>query len=363
MKSIAILTAQFFDSNGDRIIFGGAERYLVDLVQLIKEMGYYPRVYQAGNHKWTRMYDQIEFRSLPSFRSEYDTFPELNTNFHNVTKDSHYRLYFSLNMCYPQADPQSIAISHGVWWDSESKAYYRSPEWMRRLEASLNAPKWIVSVDTNTINWVRAVFPWMVQKMQYIPNYVDTQLFKPEPKEGHMFTVLYPRSLVGARGLKETQYAAGVLLPRYHDMEFYFVGRGAPGDEEIMEQWANGSTRVRYEWFDMKDMPRAYRQSDVVLIPSKYSEGTSLSALEALACGKLVIAGCTGGLTDLILDEYNGFLISVSTEAIVEKVEEIYRHKEYMRGIMKNARETALSFSKERWRAQWQKLIEEVYPI
>lgn len=362
MKSIAILTARFFDPHGERIIFGGAERYLIDLVHLLENLGYFVHVYQGGRSEWTRVYDKVQIHSLRSYPSEYDVFPELNSNFHINTSDYDYHLYFSINMCYPQADAQSIAISHGIWWDSELMSYWRSQEWRNRIASCLRAPGRIVSVDTNTINWVRAEFPSIIGKMHYIPNYVDVQAFKPEPKQGRRFTVLFPRSLIDARGVKEVQYAAGLLLPRYHDMEFYFVGRGSEQDEDAMKKWVSDSTRVRYEWFDMKQMHIAYRQSDLVLIPSKYAEGTSLSALEALACGKVVVAGCTGGLTDIIIDNYNGFLIPVTANAIADKVEELYLNSSSMQRIAKRARDTALSFSKERWSEQWKELIRKVYP-
>lgn len=362
-KSLAILTARFFDPDGDRIIFGGAERYLIDLVQLLKDLGYEPRVFQRGTTAWVRSYDQVEFHALPAGGSKYDVYPDLNRQFHINTKDFDFRLYFSFDMCYPSADSGSIAISHGIWWDSNRHSYYRTPEWRRTIERCLNTPARIVSVDTNTINWVRSEYPDLADKFVYIPNYVDTGLFKPGRKDSSIFTVLFPRSLVTARGLKEAQFAAGILLPRYQNMEFYFVGRGTEIDEQQMKIWAAKSNRVRYQWFDMKDMPEVYRQSDVVIIPSKYAEGTSLSALEALASGKIVVAGCTGGLTDLIINNFNGFLIPVSVEAIVEKIEEVYLHRGDMHDIEFNARKTSLSFSKERWRRQWQKLLEKMYPL
>lgn len=363
MKSIAILTARFFDPDGTRIIFGGAERYLVDLVYLLKEMGYYPRVYQGGSHEWLRNYDQMEVVSLITSPSEYDMYPRLNYNFHEHTAEFDYRLYFSFNMCYPYADPGSLAISHGIWWDSAIMDYWRTPEWRRRIEACLAAPHRVISVDTNTINWVRAEFPQLGDKMIYLPNYVDINLFRPQVKEGSRFSVLFPRSLVDARGFMEAQFAAGILLPRYPDMEFHFVGRGSQAAEDNMARWARESSRVSYYWLDMKDMPEAYNKSDLVLIPSKYAEGTSLSALEALACGKVVLAGCTGGLTDIIIDAYNGFFVQVTAQALAAKVEELYHNRGLRQSIADRARETALPFSRDRWREKWKRLIRDTYPL
>ena len=63
-------------------------------------------------------------------------------------------------------------------------------------------------------------------------------------------------------------------------------------------------------------MPQVYRYADIVLIPTKAAEGTSLSCLEAMASGRAVIAGCVGGLSDLIVDGYNGLLLRPLTGGI-----------------------------------------------
>jgi len=364
LKSIAILTAQFYDFDGNRIYFGGAERYLVDLVKFLQYMDYQVEVFQAGNYKWTRVYDGIEFKSIDKPASMCDFFPDLNIEFHKQSRNFDYVLYFCFNLCYPQANPNSAAISHGVWWDCDIHSWYRTNRWYSIIEQCLQGPELIVSVDTNTINWVRACYPNLVQKLRYIPNYVNTSIFKPAPKKNGNFTVLYPRSLTIGRGWKDTQLAAGTLLQKYWDMEFYFVGRGTEADEQYMQEWANNSSRVRYDFFDMKEMPEIYHQADLVLIPTKHSEGTSLSALEALASGKPVVAGAVGGINDLIIDNYNGFLINnINTELITQKVEELYFHQNMLVPIRERARQTAFAFSKNRWEESWGRLLEQIYPL
>lgn len=363
LKSIAILVPRFFDYDGLEIFPGGAERYLTDLVRLFLKQGYQVVVFQCGNSPWIRNYQDITVQSLGTSQFKYDAFPELNQKFHEITHSFDYYLYFSLNMCFPYANPNSIAISHGIWWDSTVHSYFRSQEWYNVIEQCLIGPQLIVSVDTNTINWTRSIYPHLASKMLYIPNYVDAGVFQPTVcPDNNLFTVLYPRSLIAARGWKETQYAADILLSKYPDIEFYLVGRGLAKDELAMQEWARQSPRIRYEWLEANEMYKAYQQADLVLIPSKYAEGTSLSALEAMACGKVVIAGCAGGLTDLIINHYNGYLINVNDITLTQKIEEIYLHRNSQGKIKRRARETALAFSKQRWEEEWIKLIRQIYP-
>lgn len=363
MKSIAILTSRFYDYDGLEVFPGGAERYLTDLVHLFQNQGYSAVVFQCGNSEWTRNYHDIIVKSLGGSTFQCDTFPELNNKFHRAADGFDYYLYFSLNMCFPYADPGSIAISHGIWWDSTVHSYFRSPNWYQIIEQCFKGPCTIVSVDTNTINWTRSTFPHLADKIIYIPNYVDTNLYRPQPDNyDSLYTILYPRSLVAARGWLETQYAARLLLSKYSDMEFYLVGRGLDKDEKYMQKWSKETARVRYEWLNMYDMYKAYQQADLVLIPSKFAEGTSLSALEAMACGKIVIAGCAGGLTDLIINNYNGYMINVNNLSLTQKIEEIYLTRNSHELIKQKARETALSFSKQHWEESWIKLLQRIYP-
>lgn len=51
-----------------------------------------------------------------------------------------------------------------------------------------------------------------------------------------------------------------------------------------------------------------YQKSDVVILISK-SEGLPMSLLEAMSCSKLLIASDVGGISDLIIPEWNGFLV------------------------------------------------------
>ncbi|MGE5422005.1 MAG: glycosyltransferase family 4 protein [Ignavibacteriales bacterium] len=363
MKSIAILVPRFFDFNGEHIIFGGAERYLVSLVNLMRKLGYRVNVFQGANKEFIRTYDGIQFDGITEPTVYCDTYPEVNRRFHAFTTNFDYKLYFSINMCYPEVVPDSLTISHGVWWDNPVHARYRLNEWTMVMEQCLRGPALIVSVDTNTINWVRACLPEVEAKMVYLPNYVDANVFKPTLNKHNIFTILVPRSLVGARGIEEAKKATEILVRKYNNIQFVFVGRGSPEQEAEMEKWARDVPRVKYQWFETKDMLTAYDGVDMVLIPTKSAEGTSFSALEAMATGKLVIAGWVGGLTDLIIDSFNGFLIRVTVDSLVKKVEEVYSERNNLEHIKKQARMTALSFSKQRWDSSWEKILKQYYPL
>ncbi|UKI57385.1 MAG: glycosyltransferase [Clostridium sp.] len=70
----------------------------------------------------------------------------------------------------------------------------------------------------------------------------------------------------------------------------------------------------------LKKMNEIYKKTDISLIPTIYSEGTSLSCLEAMATENIVISTRIGGLCDLIIDNYNGYLIEPTEEDLYNKL-------------------------------------------
>lgn len=74
-------------------------------------------------------------------------------------------------------------------------------------------------------------------------------------------------------------------------------------------------------WVEMAEARRLIRESDIMIMPS-YRESFGVAALEATAAGVPVIATNTGGIPEIIENDYNGILISPGdepalTEAIV----------------------------------------------
>ena len=67
-------------------------------------------------------------------------------------------------------------------------------------------------------------------------------------------------------------------------------------------------------------MPNEYSKTDIVLIPTFFSEGTSLSCLEAMSSGRIVVATNIGGLNDIVIDNFNSLLAKPTTKDITNKI-------------------------------------------
>jgi len=104
-----------------------------------------------------------------------------------------------------------------------------------------------------------------------------------------------------------------------------------------------------------------YQQSDIVLIPTIHSEGTSLSLIEAMAAKKAVIATYVGGLTDLITDHFNGLMIYPDRkDELYSAIKELITDKTLREYLANNAYQKSLTFDITHWKKKWIEIIASV---
>lgn len=76
--------------------------------------------------------------------------------------------------------------------------------------------------------------------------------------------------------------------------------------------------------FELDEMPNIYRGSDVLVLPAEKNETLGQIFIEAMACGVPVIGAKTGGMPEIIDDEFNGYLVQPNDPIILaQKIEVI----------------------------------------
>lgn len=97
-----------------------------------------------------------------------------------------------------------------------------------------------------------------------------------------------------------------------------------------------------------RDLPTYYAAADVVVMPS-YSESFGMVALEAMACGRPVIASRVGGLAYLVQDGVTGFHVQEgNAEEMAERVQQIFSNEAQLESMGVAAREEAKRYSWEK---------------
>jgi len=104
-----------------------------------------------------------------------------------------------------------------------------------------------------------------------------------------------------------------------------------------------------------------YRNSSGLLVTSRY-EGFGLMVLEAASCGIPVVAyNCPGGLSELITEGKDGFLVKegdIMTAS--ERITKLIEDKDLRKEMGLNASEKAKQYKSERIMAQWVELFENI---
>lgn len=370
-NKIGVMTASFLGFKGDNYYSGGAERYLIDLSGLCEKMGFELVIYQYGDFPWMRRFKNIDVISLSRNGLNTEIFSTekiqaFNRSYYDQANNAMIlNIYSAFFEAWPFAANPSIGISHGVAWDGPSSSYNSGIQFWetnRRFIEGAKACDKLVSVDTNTANWFQTIDFNVGHQMEVVTNYVDLDHFYPrnnylEPIEDRL-VILYPRRLYSARGLYIVLDILDDLLEKYPQVEFHFVGKGFEEDTVHVEQkrkrWKD---RVKWFWKDPEEMNEVYREADITLIPTLHSEGTSLSCLEAMASGNAVVATRIGGLTDLVINNYNGMLIDPNSVALKHALYSMLDNPQKLDKFKKNALNVARSFSKKNWELSWSTII------
>jgi len=378
---IAILTSYFFHEvkeihGRDRIVWGGAERYLIELCRLLQDMGHEVEVFQSLNQSVVQEGVRKKVRSgqinknlqginiscLPETDDwNYSTNIQLNMVFNEIAKHYDLRIFFATFLCWPYVPPMSISICHGIFWDYYHHAYRNfneegRKEFLRRQLYGFTAPAVCVAVDSNIRKVIAALSPGDEARISIIYNFVDTKKFVPAPKTWEGINVLYPRRLTVLRGCNDF-IKASKDLPQYR---YLAVGQAADeGLDNSVKQWGEETSNIRFINKPMDEMPEVYQQADIAVVPTIASEGLSLSLLESMSCGLPVVTTPVGGLGDAVIPNYNALIYDPHYGGLGECIDFLAKNEDVRQVMGERNREIAKQcFDISLWRKLWRRLIQ-----
>lgn len=356
-EAVYILQHSYYTQDGQQYISGGGERYASDLAEIIYLLGYQPILVQLGKREfkevWKNKRGNLYVLGLNVDYHLYSRVLELLPQ----PKLAIYSGYvdFGKNLFSP-----NILISHGITWDNPVLDVDTE-----KIKEMLLCAERLVSVDTNTLSWLRSTYAnTLVKKpveMHYVPNYTDLDIYKPNQNrnEENTVKVIFPRRCSPERGFWLISEVLPELLDKHKNLVFEFIGFVHTDDigRKIEELKSSYPERVHHYFVKAEDMYRVYQDADISIIPTLYSEGTSLSCIEAMGCGNVVIATNIGGLTNLIIDKFNGRLINPNGQELMEALDEVIGNREERTRMSRNALEVSKTFSKVNWDERWKKIL------
>ncbi|WP_210203935.1 glycosyltransferase [Bosea sp. 124] len=95
----------------------------------------------------------------------------------------------------------------------------------------------------------------------------------------------------------------------------------------------------------VSDVEGIWRDHHVLVLPSRY-EGLPIAIVEAMLCGRPVLAGDVGGARELVVQGQTGFLCAPnSIEALAGALEQLWGMRDMLQALGDNARTKAMGFA------------------
>lgn len=139
---------------------------------------------------------------------------------------------------------------------------------------------------------------------------VDLDRFHPVVDFDKPLTFIFVGRLVEEKGIREYMEAAKIIKRRFPETRFliagdYYQKKSRIKPEEVKAYEQNGIVEYLGFCFNIEEV---LQDVHVVVLPS-YREGMPLSLIEGLAAKKFLIASDVAGCKDIVIDNYNGFLV------------------------------------------------------
>ncbi len=362
---IYIIHDKIFHNN--KLCIGGIQTYLYNLAYILASENEV-RLCQIGENYAIRNIEGVDVVDVPS-KKVCDI---VNSQHLDIKKSD--IVIWGTDSYSKKGDFISISIQHGVGFDytnTESvlkKYIMHSPlghvfKLVQRLKSLYFSTQsnYIVCVDYNYLNWYRTYTRRNTSsKLVTIPNFTEVpNIYTNKVVDENRIKIVFARRFIEKRGVYVFCNAIEKLLSNYDTFEVTFAGDG-PLKSYIESRFCNND-RVCITSYEAKDSIEFHSNFDIAVVPTIAGEGTSLSLLEAMAAKCAVVASNVGGMTNIILDGYNGLLIEPDEQSIYDAIESLINDKEMLDYLSENSYKSVDgAFSKARWTSKWKKLIGKV---
>lgn len=364
-----IIYYNYLKPDGEGMSIGGVQTYITNLVPLLKRCGYDVSIYQRGDIDFHKVTAEAEVYGVKHNPLQWTKLKHalLDKALKHIDC-THDLLVYGCETCIVRSVPcRTIAIQHGIMWDVPYPPIRSRLMFLRRyIGKVLNAWRTskrvgmadcLVCVDHNFVNWHRAVMPYFRNRHYVIPNFSMVPDVIPE-KGRDVVRIIFARRFVPHRGTRLFADVVEKVLTEYPNVHVTVAGSGPDGD--MLHQRLDMFNNVLFVTYRSDESLSIHKDKDIAVIPTIGSEGTSLSLLEAMASGCAPICTNVGGMTNIVLDGYNGIMIDPNVDDMYHALKTLIEDATLRCMIQKRAYETVSeSFSLRKWQDSWMKILKE----
>lgn len=236
------------------------------------------------------------------------------------------------------------------------------PVYKTAVEFSINESDVVTSVSESLKQDTLKAFD-ITNEIKVIPNFIDNEQYMPEkcvccrnnfaePKEK---IILHTSNLRKVKRIQDVISAFNIIQKQIPS-KLIIAGEGPEwdlADQLIQEYGIQDKVKSLGMVSDLNDVLKA---ADLFILPSE-QESFGLAALEAMAANVPVISSNAGGLPEVNIDGFSGFVCPVGdVEMMAQKAIYILEDEDRLKQFSKNAKEQALSFDKNKILPQYEVL-------
>ena len=162
-------------------------------------------------------------------------------------------------------------------------------------------------------------------KMHVIHCGIDPDLFNLVSHQGQARQLLFIGRLASVKGLPILLESLAQLKPNYPDLCLTVIGDGPEKDYlQQMVKELNIENQVKFVGYQSQESVRNYLQQTEIFVLSSFAEGLPVVLMEAMAAGVPVIATQIAGVSELVDNGVNGYLVPPgNVAALTEKIEKL----------------------------------------
>jgi glycosyltransferase involved in cell wall biosynthesis len=366
MPKIKCIHYQYLDRDGQTHRIGGVETYIRNLIPVCRDAGFDVEIFQLSNHDFTCDSDGATIIGVKGSEKDISRLVARASRQADFTHDI---LLFATDFDIQKSHFHKVlAIQHGVAWDIPLPDPVNDMKnGIAMIKGALRAAKkyvrykkckHLVCVDYNFVNWYRTQVAHVDLCLHVIPNFSEIPTYHDRAEKDDV-SILFARRLVEYRGTRVFVLAIQTLMQHHSNIRVTIAGEGP--EEAWMRQQLSPYPNVSFIRYDTGESLPIHQRHDIAVVPSLGSEGTSLSLLEAMAAGCAVIATYVGGMSNIILDGYNGLLISPDVRQLINALERLINDHSLRNALSQKGYETVQkSFSINLWRTRWREVIQTV---
>lgn len=193
--------------------------------------------------------------------------------------------------------------------------FIQAPDYYKWIFKYIPKPNYLVTVSKHSKAQLVKLLPNFNAKssLTVMYNAVDTSLFYAEiRKPTRPFKVGIVANLQAIKGHEDFLIMAKSLLEKGGEYEFHVFGSDVQSQnrDALLKRYSNDLNIGNSVFFHghIDDVATAIRSVDLIVCPS-YEEPFGRTVIEAMACGKVVVAYAVGGIVEIIKDKETGFLV------------------------------------------------------